>query len=127
MREIKFRAWEKIKRKMFYLDFAGFTISDPKQQEEDEPDLLEIAWGKRYHDDYCHSGGTEFEIMQYTGLRDKNGKEIYEGDIVRNKNRIGKIIWKEFAWQTEYTRELNTFYLLDWYDLEVIGNTHETH
>ena len=59
-REIKFRAWDNEKKIMT----NDFVIS---------------ANGDRIY-------GWNYELMQFTGLKDKNGKEIYEGDIIHNDN-----------------------------------------
>lgn len=70
MREIKFRAWDKLYRTMTYL-----------------PRLIGDQYGvgfvgeTDYYIDTSADLGQDLILMQYTGLKDKNGKEIYEGDI----------------------------------------------
>ena len=67
-REIKFRVWDKEKKK--------FITTKPENSVEANVSL-EFATG------YL-TRWNEYVLMQFTGLLDKNGKEIYEGDIVRH-------------------------------------------
>lgn len=68
MREIKFRAWH-------------------KGQGDFPPQMLYDAWNGQCL--YYAREGQPVELMQYTGLKDKNGKRIYEGDIVKGEFYIG--------------------------------------
>lgn len=114
MREAKFRAWEKFLKQMIPVDNIDF---------EQKMINTESAW--RMFD--------EIEIMQYTGLKDKNGKEIYEGDICncREYECFGKVEWnnEEAGFYFCVVMEGGGFeeeHLYDYVDeLEVIGNIYE--
>lgn len=120
-REIKFRAWDtegKLMRTIFLINSKGVP--------------LDVGFGKPEP-----KLKNEFVLMQYTGLKDKNGNEIYEGDILSycNKEAILLMKWGEndagFVYEILAEKNENVIaYDIRLYrsevEFEVIGNVFET-
>ena len=109
-REIKFRAWDKEEKKMNYFD------------------LMDL-----WHD--MADGNCDDEVMQFTGLHDKNGKEIYEGDIVKtDEGFIGLVEFGRFPYVANiedygYFIKAHEYFKLTantCQAVEVIGNIYES-
>ena len=118
-REIKFRAWLKEDKKMVNVETMDFT--DKSMQYLEKNEIINAYLLKRMSFD-------DVELMQYTGVKDKNGKEIYEGDIIICK--YDPQIAMEVKWVDEGFRTLGKYdgdnyvgFVKD--SAEVIGNVYE--
>ena len=114
MREIKFRAWIKEVdeiREVEYINFWEKKISYPHK------------FCKEY---YLNADFDEIELMEYTGLKDMKGKEIYEGDILFEtfREEYFKVVFENGSFRAEVDE-----YSLDLEDYanicEVVGNIYE--
>ena len=120
-RPIKYRAWDKIRNKMQSVTLFEFM---PNDEIDAECDAYRMVHG-------------EYELLQFTGLKDSKGVEIYEGDIIHYG------YYEDLAENDDLTRPMNFSVkwstadggwtangrLIDWdkngiYDREVIGNIH---
>jgi uncharacterized phage protein (TIGR01671 family) len=103
----KFRAWDKTENKMFIPEHFGFS----------ESELITIDGGS-----IVPYGS--YELMQFTGLHDKNGKEIYEGDILTNFYGEGEVSFYNgrFIFESEHIRD-GLWFIAE--HGQVIGNIYE--
>jgi len=68
----------------------------------------------------------ESTIGQCTGLRDRNGRLVFEGDICRHGDRIIEVVWYEGSWHYTYGNHGGRLYALHpRNDIEIIGNIHD--
>jgi len=88
-RELKFRAWDKDNSKMLNNIYEIWRLDNKAFNEPSEHNNLRLAWanekGHGYWRDIIPS---QVELMQFTGLQDKDGNEIYEGDILDDNWQI---------------------------------------
>lgn len=122
MREVKFRAWDRIEKQILEVRELTFLFDEgsPLCIQAWEPDTTD----KNTAYLITRAPG-DFVLMQFTGLKDRNGKEIYEGDVVRCRLIRGD----NHTYDYPVTFEDATFKArnrLSVYDeCEVIGNIYE--
>ena len=123
MREIKFRAWLKEEKKMVNVETIDFTDKSIQYLEKNE--FINAYLLRRMIFD-------DVELMQYTGLKDKNDKEIYEGDILffRDENMKYVVVWQDTAFiikSIEIRKYSEKMYWIDDAEIccEIVGNIYE--
>ena len=137
---MKFRAWDKIAKAIVGLDAIEFT--DRLEGRSGANCFLCSEWkGKKENRSYWRDM-RDLELMQFTGCQDKNGKDIYEGDIVQEVERYidlenpmadaGSRIrqsyityWHQGFWIHSEADGWKGESIYDWNNLEVVGNIYE--
>lgn len=116
MREIKFRAFDGYGWQ--YLDQDFYLNADGKFSKIDGPTLEETVY--------------DWPVVQFTGLLDKNGKEIYEGDILKTPTDKPMVVSYNIRFASFYLRRTGWLFVhyfgeaVEANDCKVIGNIYET-
>lgn len=133
-REIKFRAWSKRHNQMWGVASLSWIIDSSYEEPELDiaPNVQAVgATDGRAVSKVGMNPAKDIILMQYTGLCDKNGTDIYEGDIVKNPDGVAPVAWLsdgyvlsgldagDSMWETQPLM----YHPIS--DIEVIGNIYE--
>lgn len=126
MREIKFRGYDKEYEKMTYFDDEEYDYRPPLAFRLEQTFKKDSNYDD--YEDFEYKDITDkLEIMQYIGLHDKNGKEIYEGDIVKIQDELCIVEYNYNAFCLKVIDQTKLYGWVDFivYKCEVIGNIYE--
>lgn len=129
-REIKFRAWDSVHNRMIYLkdcvSFGGIDEFDVYELYLEE-NVLKCRGYNEYDDDFGGGIADEIDlsIMMWTGLKDKNGKDVYEGDLLKSYyEKPGFIKWNDELGAFQ-VKGIPSQTMRRCHEMEVIGNIYE--
>ena len=120
MREILFRAWDKVSKK--YREFDGMHDTMMMINKDGKVEYYNLQNG---------SGGDEYILEQFTGLVDRNGKRVFEGDIIHVDNYDdgwnSMVEFKGGAFAVDVEGKEYDYTAIGWleYEVEIIGNIHD--
>lgn len=122
MREIKFRAWDNEEQKMLYEMYVhceGMPVN------------------KIFTDNWDYTKKWRYVWMQYTGLKDRNWIDVYDGDVLKilwNSETLFMVFWsvEESGFQIRYFEWMDWVHFHfnlppeDWSSMEIVGNMYES-
>ncbi|MED4545078.1 YopX family protein [Lysinibacillus sphaericus] len=133
MRETKYRAWDKKLKEMFPVHELVFNRFDGapttiKGYTHDEKDVWNVHGGHFMK----YANAPRYELLEYTGLKDKNGSEVYEMHVVKveipvvsvNEDFIGKVKMYEGRWWVDNGNDAIPLWS-ETNEITVLGNIYE--